>query len=140
MTEEPKDLIGEGIDATANEKQEISKAVSKLHNVVDMLEDKTKYTSLLELFNLAKLHIITRLDKQKVDDITKFETLAESQKLLYGLEDNADGILIINKMCDSYRKNNISKSGKSRAEVVEVLKDSYGEQQRDNWKRLTGAR
>lgn len=135
MAEENKEIT-----PMAEEKQEFISLTNKLHNVVDMLEDKTKYTSLLELFNLGKLHIITRLDKSKVDEITKFETLAESQKLLYGLNDQADGILIINKMCDAYRKNNISRNGKSRAEVVEVLKDSYGETQRDNWKRLTGTK
>lgn len=127
-------------EPSMEEKQKLAGITNKLHDVVSMLEDKTKYTSLLELFNMLKLPIITRLDKAKVDEVTKFETYAESQKLLYNLDDKDDGILIINKMVDSFRKNNISKNGKSRAEVVEVLKDSYGEQQRDSIKRLTGAR
>lgn len=133
--------MSEPIDEpTEEEKRGLASVTNRLHDVVNMLEDKTKYTSLLELFNLLKLPIITRLEKAKVDEITKFETVAESQKLLYGLDDKDDGIVIINKMVDSYRKNRISLNGKSRAEVVEVLKDSYGEQQRDSIKRLTGGK
>lgn len=121
--------------------KELVQSVSKLHDVTQMLEDKTKYTSLLELFNEAKLKLITRLDKANVDNMTKFETLAWSQKLLFGLTDEDDGIKIINVMANAYRANRISLNGKSRAEVVEVLKDaSQDQQQRDAIRRLTGAR
>lgn len=139
--EEPIDENPEDIEEpTTSEKQQIGSIADRLHNVVNMLEDKTKYTSLLELFKLVNLKIITELDKKKVESITKFETYAESQKLLYGLKDDDDGIIIINKMCDAFRINMISHNRKSRKELVEILKEAQETFERSRGDRLLGRR
>lgn len=108
---------------TQEEKGRLSSIGSKIEELLYSLEEKTRYTSLLELFNIKKLDIITELDKQKVQDITKFETYMASQKDLYGLEEDDPALLIVQDMIDSYRTNMISFKRKSRKEVESILKE-----------------
>lgn len=69
-------------------KERLKGAVSKLENIGQMLQDFTKYTVALELFNKMKLELITQLNKEKVEQITKFETYVATMKDLYGLDDS----------------------------------------------------
>lgn len=108
-------------------KERLKGAVSKLENIGQMLQDFTKYTVALELFNKMKLELITQLNKEKVEQITKFETYVATMKDLYGLDDNDDSIKTVNKMIESYRTNQISLKRQSRKEIVEILKESYPE-------------
>lgn len=128
--EEVKGIVSDD-HITEKEKSALAKIGSKLSDLAHALEEKTRYTSLLELFNIDKLDIITELDKRKVEDITRFETYISSQKELYGLEENDLAIIIVRDMVDSYRTNMISYKRKSRKEVENILKEAYDAQQRN---------
>ena len=130
QAEEVKEILQDG-STTAEEREQLKGIADKMKNAVNVLRDLNKYTSIEELFNMAKLAIITELDKHKVDEITKFETYLESQKILYGLDEEANGILIVREMIDSYRTNQISKGRKSRREVTEILKEATAENTRN---------
>lgn len=125
VSDSAKDLeeITEDGEITQEEKGSLARVGSKIEELLYSLEEKTRYTSLLELFNIKKLDIITELDKQKVQDITKFETYMASQKDLYGLDDDDPALLIVQDMIDSYRTNMISYKRKSRTEVKDILKE-----------------
>lgn len=121
-------MSNEGIEDIAPDvKERLKQAVSKLENVGQMLQDFTKYTVALELFNKTKLALITQLTKDKVELITKNETYISTMKVLYDLDDEDDSIKVIKAMHESYRTNQISLKRQSRKEIVDILKDTYPE-------------
>lgn len=124
----------------SEEVKEIAKALTAGTTV--NLEEKTKYTVALELFKKDLLPMITELNKEQVEVMTRHKTLIASAKLLFDLPDNETvGIFdVIETMHNEFRLNQVSKARKSRTEIVNILKNEAQELTRSISDKLGGKR
>lgn len=105
---------------------------------VQTIQDWNKFLVALELFRPERLKMISDLDKEHIETLTRHDTLMDSAKLLFGLPDDAPMLKIVKQMGDSYLTYQISRSRKSRVEVVNILRNELMEQVRNAGDKLLG--
>lgn len=128
------------------EKPELDNDAKKLLDRLDSLggstiqtiQDMNKYLVALELFKSNRLPLITDLDKEHVEIMTRHDTLINSCKLLFKLDNNSEVLNLIRSMDNSYMIYQISHKRKSRTEVVNILKNEVAEFSRSVGDKLIG--
>lgn len=101
----------------------------------------SRYESLENLFDPDNLlELITELDKDKIETLTRHDTLAVSMQQLGHLKDKqAEPFMKLkDTMQDRYMMYQISKSRKARKEVVDVLKEGIEQTVRNIGDKLKG--
>lgn len=118
--------------------------LKKLDNLggqgIQQIQDMNKFLVALELFKLGRLPLITDLDKEHVQILTRHDTLIESAKILFKLKDDAPILNLVRKMDNSYMMYQISRTRKSRTEIVKILQNEAIEAIRNTGDRILGKR
>lgn len=107
-------------------------------STIQTIQDMNKYLVALELFKTQRLPLITQLDKEHVEIMTRHDTLIASAQLLFDLPENAPILNLIRTMGNSYMIYQISKDRKARTEVVKILQNEQMEAIRNVGDRLIG--
>lgn len=105
---------------------------------IQQIQDMNKYLVALEIFKSNRLPMITQLDKEHVQIMTRHDTLIESAKILFDLKDDAPILNLVRKMDNSYMTYQISLGRKSRTEVVKILQNEVMDSLRTTGDKLLG--
>jgi len=113
-------------DSDAQTTEIIKTVAQTMANSRSILERKDAIYALLKLFETKDpklLHMITEATKEQVEIMTRHDTLIESLILMGHLKETEANELRLYKdiMHDSFALHSISKSRKSRNEVVSIL-------------------
>lgn len=88
-----------------------------------IVEEKDMYYTILQLYKTDPdlLPVISDLDKEHIENLTKIDTWIKSAIVLFDLEDEDKNLQILETMRNSYLKYSISRNRKSRNEMKDIF-------------------
>lgn len=107
----------------SDEDKEIIEKLRGMMGGSNVIEEKDIWYVALEMYKTDPKHlpIISDLDKEHIENLTKFDTWIKSAMVLFDMPENDPSFDIVRTMRDRYLMYSISRNRKSRGEIVSIL-------------------